>query len=58
MAVANKKGPGRGSHGGSKNTGNPSSSALGLSKTRKINLNKGMSRSTAVKRSTPKMKYV
>lgn len=58
MATANRKGKGKGSHGGSKNTGNPSSSALGYAKTRKINLNKGMARSTAVKRTTPKMKFV
>ena len=53
MATANRKGKGRGTHGGSKNTGNPSSSALGLAKTRKINLSKGISRATAVKRTRP-----
>ena len=53
MATANRKGKGRGSHGGARNTGNPSSSALGLSKTRKVNLNKGISRTTAVRRTRP-----
>ena len=58
MATANRKGKGRGTHGGARNTGNPSSSALGLAKTRKVSLRNGISRTKAVKRATPKMKYV
>lgn len=53
MATANRKGKGRGTHGGARNTGNPSSSALGFAKTRKVNIGKGIARSTAVKRTRP-----